>query len=302
MNREHLLIFALIALTGCNKVNQLTTVTCSNEKGVETAKSLISDQVQKDFIEAKNSDGTPVFDQAAVRATLSKLQISFENIRTSKSDPNSTKVFCDATYKVSVPTDLYQTVSDGIRLNAPNSSADKVALKYGFSASANIFTREIDYALQPTDDRQSIFAEMIDAKNPANFLSEIIASALAKPMLEAKRAEEQRAAEEAEAQAQAAADQQAQQKIEQQQATLEAIQQENLLAKNALNQLWSVIPKERQGELSPAQTAWVQKKNIDCQIESAEKSTDPTQNEIDRLSCDTSRIRYRVSELRQAVN
>lgn len=85
---------------------------------------------------------------------------------------------------------------------------------------------------------------------------------------------------------------------QQMQAALESARQENLLAKHALNQLWKVLPDEQKSQLSDAQKAWVDQKKIDCQVEAAQKSTDPTQNEIDRLNCDTQKVKDRLNYLR----
>lgn len=95
-----------------------------------------------------------------------------------------------------------------------DSNIDKVASRYGFSTSANIFTREISYSLQPTDDRKSVFAATSDGENPSNFLGIIIAYALEKSTLEARRADEKRAEDEAGIAARLAASEEAQRQIQ----------------------------------------------------------------------------------------
>lgn len=300
MRHSILLILPItVILCSCNKISRLTTITCSDSNGVETAKSVISDDVENSFANQKRDDGSRVFDPAAVRATLSKLQISFENIRTSKTDPNSTKVFCAATYKVVVPTDLFKNMNDGLGLMTPPTSLNATATKYNFSVSSNSFNKEIEYSLQPTDDRKSIFSELTDAQSPSNFLQEAIAATLIKPILEAKQANEAKAAADANAENLAQAQQQQELQAQQTQANLVSAQQENALAKNVLNQLWKLTPKDKQLELTLSQSAWVEKKKVDCSLEAASKSTDITQNEVDRLTCDTTRVKQRTEELKQ---
>ena len=75
-------------------------VACSEENGIQALRSLVGEEIEKSL---KNQG---LFDLANIRASIAALPMSFEEIRTSKEDPNSTKVFCQATFRVTPSVDM----------------------------------------------------------------------------------------------------------------------------------------------------------------------------------------------------
>ena len=284
-------------------------VVCSDEAGVATVQDILRNEVERRLLAEKDEAGVPYLDAANVRATLDKLSFSFEHIRTSKTDPNSTKVFCEANYKVSIPSDMYKQVNDALQVVESGQDVVKVGAKYGFESNANSFSKGLSYSLQPTDDKKSIFAEVTDTVNSSAFISDFTGALLMRPILEAKLTEErkqqevrrqaeEKAAVEAAAEAERIASAEQTQKIRQQKAALELARQENRLAKTTLNNIWALLPKQTQDIMTPAQTAWVTKRKIDCQVEASFKSTDPAQHEVEAMICETKRIQERINVIR----
>ena len=299
MNKLLGLLALCAAISGCDKFNQVTTTTtCSDSDGVKTAKSLFSDEIAKQLSDLKSQDGSRLFDQAGIRATLAKIDISFESIRTSKTDPNSTKVFCTASVKATIPPELLGTANKGFQITKSRKSVEDSASEYGLSGTANSFARDVDYDLQPTDNREEIYAHVANGEPIINFASEVATAILIVPMAEAKEAEDARAAAAANAQQAVAQMQEDQQKSEKLQADLIAAQEENSVAKSSLNTAWSSIPADRQAELTSSQKEWVQNRKDACQTEATQSAGDDSaQIPLLELQCETTKIKERTEQL-----
>ncbi|MDO5058547.1 MAG: hypothetical protein Q4D82_01235, partial [Neisseria sp.] len=66
-------------------------MTCSDPKGAEVVKSLINENLEK-FLKRETDHNL-----SSIRASLNGLNLDLREVRTAKEDPNSTKVFCEAT-------------------------------------------------------------------------------------------------------------------------------------------------------------------------------------------------------------
>ncbi|HOV95170.1 MAG TPA: DUF1311 domain-containing protein [Thermomonas sp.] len=298
--RSVAIAIAMLAMAGCGKQKAV----CSGTDELDVVKSIVMGEAEKAITKEKHDDGSAVFNAASARATLSKLTVAFENVRTAKEDPNSTKVFCEGTIKLVVPPDLLQSAEEGRKL-AGFGTVSALASTSSMEQAANAFTKSIEYSAQPTDDGKKVYAELTDAKSIADFISEMVGSSLLKPMIEAKKVQEAKAAEAAsqaaEAQRLQNEQQQAQLKAEQGAANLSVAQEQNTLANQAINELWKGLSEEDRDRLQGAQRAWIKKKDVDCKVEAAGRSTDPTEIEIYRLNCDTTATKARIEEFRRAM-
>lgn len=281
----------ILSLTGCSKPK----ATCSSPEGVELVGQIISEAAEKSLTDQKRIDGSLVFDAATVRATLSKISIAVENIRTSKEDPNSTKVFCEGSIKITIPSELLKTAEAGREL-ANLGTVAVLAKTNSFEQSANAFTKPIEYNIQPTDDGKKIFAELTATKLMAEFLSEAVGSVIIKPIIEADKIHQAKAAEAERLQAE---EQERQQQAERIAAALNQAKQENALANQAIGELWKNIPEDERKLMLNAQRAWIKKKELACKVEAASKSTDQSEKEIYQLNCDTAATTARISEIQQ---
>ena len=231
-----------LAMAGCAKEQ----ATCSGKDGIDVVRSIIQEAAEKSLAEEKRDDGSAVFNAASARATFSKMTITIENIRTSKEDPDSTKVFCEGSIKIVVPPDVLQSAEEGRKL-ANFGTVSALASTTSMEQSANAFSKSVEYSVQPTDDGEKVYAEL-DPHAVAQFMSDLVGSSLLKPMLEAKKIEEAKAAEAgrqaAETQRLENEQQQEQLRTEQNAANLSVAQEQNTLANQAINELWKNISEE----------------------------------------------------------
>lgn len=294
------MIIVPLILSGCGKPE----VKCSSEEGIVLIGQIANEQAEKTLSENKFDDGSVMFDKAKIRATLDKIKITIENIRTSKEDPNSAKVFCEGDFKVTIPVDMLDAAEKG-RALAKKPKLSQYAQGLGFDNSANNFNKKIEYSVQPTDDGKKVFAELENVTQLAGLLDEVVAATLLKPLLESKKAEqaayEQQLLIEQATKEEQIKSEQVQQLAEQKKAHLEQAQADNALANQTINELWKIIPETTRQSLLAQQRAWVKKKEIDCKLEAAAKSIDPTERETARLTCDSNVTNERINMLRQQI-
>ncbi|MGA0601559.1 lysozyme inhibitor LprI family protein [Caulobacter sp. KR2-114] len=279
---------ALAALGGCSKLTPREETTCTSPGAISVTQGLISQEVEKAAINGvKRPDGSYAVSPANVRATVALLKITIDQIRTTKMDPNSTKRFCTGSVKVVVPLNILQDAEQARSLtNASN--LDTLAEGANIQRSADAFTFQLDYAVQPTDDRQSVFAES-DALGPSvSFLSETVTSALLKTSIEGQAAAQQQAQ-----QAQAEAQRQVSE------AALQQAQADNKLSQQTIGAAWKAISPDTRAQILNDQRAWIAAKAANCSVQAAGASTDPMDRETARLKCDTAANQERMTWLRQ---
>jgi len=279
---------AALILASCNRIG---AVECNNTDGQAVISSLLSDQI----IQATREQlGTAVSDpqtnEAKIKATVAQIKILIEDIRTTKKDEASTKRGCAATVKLVLPLNM---IADAEKFHTNNQlqSISSLTDAVGLQRSADSYTHQLTYSVQPTDDKKKVYGE-VEAFGPvANALGEIIAAHMVLPMIEANQQSEATAA----AAQQALLDQQTK---AQSQADLELATAENKLAVQAYAEVWKSLPDTVRAQNVEIQRAWSKKKTADCNIRAAETSTDPLIKEAARLRCETEQTQGRVEELK----
>lgn len=279
-----------IGLTSCDQVKHMTgkTIDCSNTTGTSLVLQMINEDIEQLTLKENNEVGEHVFRGSEIRATLAQMPLKLESIRTSKTDPNSSKVFCVANVQVSLPTKTYNEANVALDKVTGYANVESVAEDYGLDSNANVFAIDIDYDLQPTDDGESVFAHVQNSSAIENFLRDIIAAIILKPKMEQQQAKNARLAAENERLTQQSLDSQ-----------LMLAKEENSDAKRQLNQLWAKFDVATQNNLMTEQKAWVDEKLADCQLEAYQQGGDisDTQIEINRLECDTRKVQKRKEYL-----
>lgn len=274
------------SLLGCGQ--QLGETTCSSPGAVDVTKQLISDQVEKVALaKSKQADGTYAVSPSNIRAAIALLRISIDDIRTTKSDPNSTKRFCTGTAKVVFPLNAIDD-ADKARTIGNLPGVNNLADASNVQRQADAFTFSIDYDVQPTDDRKSIFAES-DSINPQiDFVSEVLESDLLLPTLQSQQqAQQQQAQQQAALQAQAS------------QAALKEATDDNNSVTQEIKATWAAIdPVTRRGLLDGERT-WIASTAANCNMQAAAASTDPTDQQTARLKCLTAANQARNDWLKQ---
>lgn len=282
------LVCAALILASCNRIG---AVECNNTDGQAVIASLLSDQIIQG---TREQLGTAVSDpqtnEAKIKATVAQIKILIEDIRTTKKDEASTKRGCAATVKLVLPLNM---IADAERFHTNNQlqSISSLTDSVGLQRSADSYTHQLSYSVQPTDDKKKVYGE-VEAFGPvANALGEIIAAHMVLPMIEANQQSEATAA----AAQQALLDQQTK---AQSQADLELATAENKLAVQAYSEVWKSLPDTVRAQNVEIQRAWSKKKTADCNIKAAETSTDPLIKEAARLRCETEQTQGRVEELK----
>ena len=279
---------AALILASCNRIG---AVECNNAAGQAVISSLLSDQIiQATRDQLGIAINEPLTNEAKIKATVAQIKILIEDIRTTKKDEASSKRGCAATVKLVLPLNM---IADAEKFHTNNQlqSISSLTDAVGLQRSADSYTHQLTYSVQPTDDKKKVYGE-VEAFGPvANALGEIIAAHMVLPMVEANQQSEATAA----AAQQALLDQQTQ---AQSQADLELATAENKLAIQAYAEVWKSLPDTVRAQNVEIQRAWAKKKTADCNIKAAETSTDPLIKEAARLRCETEQTQGRVEELK----
>lgn len=270
-------------------------VDCASESARSTIAAIVAEQLEKQTREAvTGSDGAPLASASKIRATVAQIKILFDDVRTTKKDPDSTKRFCEGTMKVVLPLGMLSD-ADKAREATDMSTVKVLTEGAGFEQNANVLSHPISFSVQPTDDKKKVFGEIEDPGSEFAALGELIASHLLLPTFQAQQ---QSAVAKAQAEQTALAEQAALQS----QADLEMAKGENNLATQRINEIWRAIPDYSRAEILDIQRAWIKKKTADCNIKAAETSTDPSAKEAARLRCDTEVTNSRSTELRSYLD
>jgi uncharacterized protein YecT (DUF1311 family) len=224
-----------------------------------------------------------------IRAAIAQIVFSFEDVRTTRQDPNSTKRFCEGTLKLRFPAEDLSN-ADEARAAAGVGTVTQLADSNDVDREADTFSDKADYDVQPTDTGDKIFAET-ETKSPLmNVASEVLASSLLHNVLQQAAAVQQQQQQVQQSQQNAAV-------AEQKAADLNSAKVDNQLATQSILAVWRAIPAGTRTQLLAQQRAWVRKKDADCIVEAATASTDPADKEIARLKCDTAATQERINFL-----
>lgn len=291
-----LAVTSALLLTGCSKLlPNKAIVECSAASAQEPVISITRQQLEKRVRDKlSGGDANHQISLSKIRAFIGQLVITIEDVRTSKEDPNSTKRFCSATIKVKFPTDMLSD-AEKTRSDAGLNGLSKLADDNNVDREADSFKSSIDFNVQPTDDGSKVFAETETGNSMFDFAAEVLASGLAKSVIEDAQRAQQTAVEQQQASQDAALQ-------EQKAANLETAKTENQLAVQTIDASWKVLTPGTRAQLLDVQRAWIRKKQADCRVEAAAASVDPTEIEIARLICDTRVTKERIEWLRPYRN
>lgn len=281
---------ASLFVAGCGMIGGANG-SCTSADAQAVITDVVRKEVEKKALrDLRRDDGSSIASIANLRASLALIELAIEDVRTSKEDPDSTKKFCAGSFKAVIPTTMLADAESTYSLLEVGTIAD-YAERQGMEQAANAFTYDLEFSVQPTDDKKKIFGEIEQPDALVNFLSEMVVAHLASgEVAQAKAAEAQAIAEQKRLNDEA--------ENAQRQAVMVESKTEYDLARQTLTALWAAIPEEVQGRLTANQTAWNQRKRADCNLESAQYSTDPTEREASRLRCDARLTRERITALR----
>lgn len=284
------LLLATASLGGCDAVNGLYKgkVDCLSESGQLAAVAIVKERAEKKIRET--GDESNPLSKSKIRAALAQVKFLFEDVRTSKEDPNSTKKFCAGTLKIAFPTEMI-TESEKARELMSLDNLTKYADQKDIRRDANTFRIDVDFNVQPTDDGIKVYAEIEDGDPVYSLVTEVVAGQLYEKRISQAKAEEKQRVDNEQQQQEAAL-------AEQRQANYEEAKAANQLAEQSINAVWGTLPQDVRQQVLPLQRAWIKSKDADCKVEAAGVSTEPTEREISRLQCQAKRNNERAADLR----
>lgn len=284
-----MLVLVATFVGGCS-VN--TPVACTAESAQQPVIAIVKEQLEKSIADkVKRNDGTKVVGLSKIRAAIAQLVFAIEDIRTSKTDPNSTKRFCTGVLRVRFPADALAD-ADKARQDASMNTVSDLADASDIERHADSFSTNIDFNVQPTDDGSKVFAETESGNNMVGFAAEVVASGLLRATVEDAKRQQQQAIDQQNA-AQTAA------LAEQQNANVASAKTDNQLAVQTIAAAWQALSPTIRSRLLPLQRAWIRKKDADCAVEAAGASIEPSEKEVARLRCDTRATQDRIGWLAQ---
>jgi uncharacterized protein YecT (DUF1311 family) len=267
-----------------------TPVACTADSAQEPVVQIVKQQLEKLIAsKTKRDNGTQSVGYSKIRAAIGQLAISIADIRTSKTDPNSTKRFCTGNLKIRFTTEALNSAEQA-RSSAGSNTISDLADSEGVERNADSFSSSLDFNVQPTDDGKKVFAEIESGNSMFGFAADVLSSELLKTLIEdSKRSQQQAVDQQAAAQNVALA--------EQQNATLASAKVDNQLAMQTVTAAWKALLPSTRARLLPLQRAWIRKKDADCAVEAAAASIEPTAKEAARLTCDTRITKDRIGWL-----
>ncbi|ALF60975.1 hypothetical protein [Psychrobacter urativorans] len=164
-----------VTLSAC----QTKKIDCSNKEGLSAVIAALTKDAEQ---EIKSTN--PTVTLSAIRAAINNLAFSIKEVRTSKQDPNSTKVFCEAAFVVNVPVNVIEDAEEAMKKAGYDSNVELALEENGFeisSAAANSYQATISYNLQPTDDGKSTLSRIDEGKTQVvNAIHDLIVWSMAK--------------------------------------------------------------------------------------------------------------------------
>lgn len=311
MNKKALLLLPALILAGCGGDD---TIECSSDVSKET----LIDLLQKFALEqtAPGSVASSSVTNAMKRSALEKISFAVSEVITTSKDPNSTLRTCSATVSIKIEPGQYTELSD-FYTKTYQRSIDKTMESYNLEQNANTFSTKVNYTVQPTDDKKTVFVKTAvnnGASSGAAFISTL---SILKPIAEQAKVEQAKQQQAlAQQQAELVAKQKQDQLVQQQVQATQPAQQpqietqttpqtQQLLSVNEardrfmgadqnLSTTWHNLGREKQQALLPEQRQWIKNKESIC----GKISLKGSETDIIRMfQCQYDMTQKRVSQL-----
>ncbi|MEG9474810.1 lysozyme inhibitor LprI family protein [Mannheimia indoligenes] len=299
-----------VFLNACEEKS--SQIGCSNE----VAQSALIELINKEAYKVLSNEVAEFSELTSQnkRSALDLLKLSFSEVVTTSKDSNSTLKSCEATISLTIPSDTYMTVADIFRENS-GGNLDRHLEDMNLQQKANVFSKRVEYTVQPTDDAKTVFVKTLD-NDLSSAMGLISAFVAVKPILEQQkreRAEKQRK-EELELKKQQekiAKETQYKEEIINQPIAVQQVEPVQNTAElptmslsearslylaqdTELNRIWSTLTKEQKKSLLPAQKQWIKSKDAICGKTSM-KGSDIAM--IEMFKCQTEMTESRIKEL-----
>ncbi|TCM62821.1 uncharacterized protein DUF1311 [Acinetobacter calcoaceticus] len=288
------LISCTLMMTGCDKVKSLAgkDVKCDDEttktivvEAFNKSLSEAADERVKELVETENI----ALDRAKLRAVMQQITFNVTNVRTNNSDPNSKKEYCATEFVVKLPDQMVKDANAARKLYDETDVA-QAAILTDISLVANELKKELEYFVQPTDDKKTVYVQLENADVLTSFVRNVAVDSLLKTArqnsIDAANQEEMKRVADENATAQAY------------QSVLIAEAKSNLDKANVnINLVWNATTKDVRNQLIDEQKIWLKKRELECKL----NSTETDNPEVARLNCEASMTAQRTQELRQKI-
>lgn len=303
----------LLGLSGCDKISTISenTVKCGDDSSLQLVQSLLEDSTQSRVKNIASNEGV-LTDSAGLRASSSKVHFTLEDIRTSQTDPNSTKVFCVAALSTTLDSELIERANFVTNYYEQSNLSEK-AFQQDIDMDGNTIKYSLEYSIQPTDDGVNIYGQLQNGSELIDFIGTAVVNAIQKSSVQAIKARQQKAdvenaiaekiALEEEyliAQAEAIASLESANEL----ATISAEQAKSKATmdykRNELNTLWNTASAEIKESLAASQKEWVKERDELCIARAREGEA--ARQEIIRMECVTEIISERYYHLKEYID
>lgn len=301
MNKNHLKLMILPAIVlstalfvGCDKLPIGTKVKCNDEDTKKLTIDIIDDSINdstaqrvKELIEYQNI----TLDMGKVRSLVKQLNIAISDVRTSNSDPNSNKEFCEAELSIKIPTDVVEQANASRELYGETNVAQQAILQ-DLSFDLNQVKHQFEYVAQPTDDGEKIYVTIENQRLVTDFVANIVIDSMLKNARQEAMSQAQMEEQQRQADIDATEAEYAQLQLSEAQFGIDN-------ANKNLNLVWNAASKSTRNQLLDNQRMWLKKRELECKLKGndAEYGTE----EIVRLNCETEMTKSRTQDLRQAI-
>jgi hypothetical protein len=286
--------------------------TGSSQCGSDEARQLVDELIKEELgfgIQNKLDSQVELgsYDTAELDAAIGRLTIALGDVRTSRDDPDSSRLSCRATISLTIPQQVEARANEA-RSMAESGTVRELANVYKMKREGGNYTSDFDYFIQPTDDGEKLFAEVDSEAPPLAFLSEVFVSFLLRDQVrEEKIAQDQ---EDAARRAEELAAERAQQELEREidaasqaeaDAALNSARVERELASDRINAVWNSMPRAAQLDLDALHGAWVREMNARCQVEAAGTDSRREMRQARELNCQSRYVRSCATSLNRNV-
>lgn len=180
-------LFSITLMTSCS-ILPSSRVKCNDEDSINTAiesfKNELDKKVNSDFKELVKKDDFKNIDSAKLRALVNSISYTLADTRTNHRDPDSDQVSCTAELTINIPNDIVKN-SNRSREVSGQISAQEEAEKSNIKFEKSKIVYDLDYKVQPSDDRKKIFVALNNMEEEiVPFVANNILFALIKPIME----------------------------------------------------------------------------------------------------------------------
>lgn len=301
---------AVLSLTaGCSGGMFGTQPDCGSDETQKLIDQLVKEELE--FAVQSNLDSQKElgsYDATQLENAVSRIKVRLEDVRTSRDDPDSSRMACRATLMIDLPKAVESTANEALSM-AEMGTVREIANRYKIKRNSGKYASDFDYFVQPTDDGDKLFAEFDDDAPALAFMGEVLGSYLLADEIRAEKIEADKAEAEAKRierearEAEEAIEREAEQAFNAEgSAALNAAKVERELASESINAVWDAMPPGAKRDIEKLHDAWVGQMKARCAAQAAGTDTRASMRKARELNCQTNMVRSCTNTLRRNLD